>query len=458
MHKSSETPWTMGLRLRHDRAAPLDKKVGRLKRRRRTLETRLSSESRLPRAGPTKVTPMQRSQVLRTTFLVGLGLLGVTLSYRWALGPVIPAVHPTRGAVVQKIVASGQVIPKARIRILSQVMGHVAEVYAEEGDDVGVLKPLIRLVDAEAMAQVEGARAALEQAQAKGDQFRGVSAKVASEALRQAKERLTTARLVARREEELSRANASTKEALDQARSDVRLAQSQVETAEAQVRASAPLGSDSRLALALIEQNQAALKAAEARLAHYHIDAPLPARVLARDVEPGDGVQVGSPLMTLASLDPPRIRVQVDEKYLSLLQAGQVAKVTVDAYPGRIFEATLERLAPAINQERGAIDVRLVVKDPPPFLRFDMNASVEIVTKSAEDVLLVPSVAVQEAATDQPFVYTLKDGRVTKQKITIGLSGDQVFELTSGVAAQDLVLIPKEPLPEGSRARAETKG
>jgi HlyD family secretion protein len=356
------------------------------------------------------------------------------------------------------VVASGQVIPKARIRIVAQVMGQVSQVLVDEGDDVDPEKPMIHLADDEAAAQVEEARAALEGAEAKGEQFRGVSARVAGEALRQARERLTKAKLIARREEELNQAKASTQEALDQAQSDVRLAQSQVDAALAQAKASSPKGSDSRAALALIEQSRAALKRAEARLALYHIEAPLHGRVLQRDVQPGDGVQVGTPLLTLASLDPPRVKVQVDEKYLSLIRQGQTAKVTADAYPGRTFEATVERLAPSINQERGALDVHLIVKDPPPFLRFDMNASVEIITNSAQDVLLLPSEAVQQAATGEPFVYAAEGGRVRKKNVTLGLGGDQIFEITTGLDPHDVILLPKEPLSEGARVRAQLKG
>jgi HlyD family secretion protein len=160
----------------------------------------------------------------------------------------------------------------------------------------------------------------------------------------------------------------------------------------------------------------------------------------------------------LGSLEPLRVKIQVDEKYVSLVGVGQPAKVTADAYPGRAIEAKVERLAPAVSPDRGALEVQLVIPDAPDFLRVDMSASVEIVTNSAEDVLLLPTESIQDAATERPFVYIAEKGLVTRKEVTLGLRGDQVIEITSGLSPDDQVLITKETLKIGTRVRPDWKG
>jgi len=384
--------------------------------------------------------------------------VGVFFLQRYVRGPLVPALKPQRGAVVQKVVASGQIVPNTRVNITSQVMGLVGEVLVQEGDNVVAGQLLLQLSHGEATAIVEQAQAAYELAQAKADQFQGVSARMTRESLRQAEVRMRQARLDVKREEELARVNASTQEALEQARSAFQLAESQYQSTMAQVKAAAPQGSDSRMALAAVEQSHGVLAAAEARLAQFRITAPLAARVIKRSVEPGDGVQTGTPLLVLGSLDAPRARVQVDEKYLSLIREGQAARITADAYPGRTFEAKVERLASAVNQERGSIEVQLVIAEAPPFLRFDMSASVEITTNSAEGALLLPIEAVQSAATAQPFVYTLVKGKVSVREVSLGLRGDTVVEITQGLGPDDTILVPTETLKNGTSVRAEVKG
>jgi HlyD family secretion protein len=401
---------------------------------------------------------LARSRVGWLIFLLLLGGAGLYSLQGAVRGPSVPALRPQRGAVVQKIVASGQLVPRTRVRITSQVTGNVAEVAVREGDDVTSGQLLVQVANAEASALVEQAQAAYELAQAKADQFQSVSARVTREALRQAAVKLRKARSDLSREEELARANASTEEALEQARSAYQLAESQYQSAMAQVKAAAPQGSDTRIALAALEQSHAALAAVEAKLAQLRITSPLAARVIQRNIEPGDGVQPGTPLLVLGSLDAPRARVQVDEKYLSLLREGLPARVTADAYPGRPFDAKVERLAPSVDQERGSVEVELIIAEPPSFLRFDMSASVEIVTNAAEGALLLPIEAVQSAATDQPFVYVAVRGKVEKRPVGIGLRGDAVVEITEGLSADDVVLVPRQTLSSGDRVRPDVKG
>jgi multidrug efflux pump subunit AcrA (membrane-fusion protein) len=87
-----------------------------------------------------------------------------------------------------------------------------------------------------------------------------------------------------------------------------------------------------------------------------------------------------------------------------------------------------------------------------------MSASVEIITNSAEGALMLPIEAVQAAATEEPFIYLAEKGKVEKRPVTLGLRGDTVVEIASGVKPDELVLLPTEALKPGARVRPELKG
>ena len=84
---------------------------------------------------------------------------------------------------------------------------------------------------------------------------------------------------------------------------------------------------------------QSASTAAKARLAQAQLTAPADAKVLNRLVEPGQIVQPGRALMSLATQGDTLLIAQVDERYLEQLQVGQSATVLADAYPGQRFSA-----------------------------------------------------------------------------------------------------------------------
>src|SRR5690606_20970426 len=106
--------------------------------------------------------------------------------------------------------------------------------------------------------------------------------------------------------------------------------------------------------------------------------------LLTRAAEPGDLVQPGQVLFTLALRGATEILAPLDEKNLPLLALGQEARVVSDAYPQRPFPATLHYIAPSIDPQRGTVDLRLRVEPAPDFLRQDMTVSVNIETGRRE--------------------------------------------------------------------------
>lgn len=118
--------------------------------------------------------------------------------------------------------------------------------------------------------------------------------------------------------------------------------------------------------------------------------------MLVRQVEPGQIVQPGKALLSLALAGPTQLVAQVDERFLDQLRPGQDAAVVADAFPGQRFAARLLSLAPAVNAQRGAIEVKFeLVGAVPDFLREDMTLSVEVQTGRRESALVLPQSALR---------------------------------------------------------------
>ena len=152
-----------------------------------------------------------------------------------------------------------------------------------------------------------------------------------------------------------------------------------------------------------------------------------------------------------------QIVAQVDEKNLALLSVGQEAQATPDAYPGQRFDAEVFYVAPSVDAQRGTVEVKLRVANPPQFLKPDMTISVEIVAGRAEKAIVVDSDAVRAAASAAPWVLVAREGRAERRAVKLGLRGAGATQITEGLAAGDLVIPPSQiGVDEGQRVRTET--
>lgn len=98
-------------------------------------------------------------------------------------------------------------------------------------------------------------------------------------------------------------------------------------------------------------------------------------------------------------------------------------------------------LAPAVDPERGTVEVRLEVPSPPDLAA--MTVSVEVEVGRHASVLTVPSEALRDAATATPWVMVVgADGRTARRNVTLGLRGVRVVEVRAGLDADARVLPP----------------
>jgi HlyD family secretion protein len=387
--------------------------------------------------------------------LIGaLGVLALAFGPRLVLGPAVPVVEAVQRDFVQSVVASGHVETPHRVSIGAQIIGTVRRVPVAEGQVVSSGQVLIELENTELLAALAQAELAVQQAEARMRQLIELQAPVAEQSLRQAQVNLDNARAAQSRAEDLRRQGFIGQAAADDARKAVDLAESQLRSAQKQLETARPRGSDYAMASSALAGTRASAAAARSRLAYATIAAPLPGTLIDRSVEPGDVVQPGKVLMVLSPAGATQLVVQIDEKNLRLLAIGQAAQASADAYPEARFEAKLVYINPGIDAQRGSVEVKLEVPAVPEYLRQDMTVSVDIQVASRSAAVLIPTDAVHDIESSQPWVLTVESGRARRRGVRLGLHGGGFSEVVQGIAPGDvLVASVAEDVADGARLR-----
>ena len=364
----------------------------------------------------------------------------------------------TRMDLVETVTASGNIRAGRVVDISSDVSAKVVTLLVDEGDDVEAGQLLLRLDPTQFAATVSRATAALSQALAQERQQ-----EASLERARRDYERVrslfeTDSVLVARQQ-------------LDDAETEVELATRQLESLQFGVA-----------------QADASLEEASERLSKTIFTAPISGKVTRLNVEEGETVIVGtmnnpgSLVLTISELSRVEAVVEVDETDIPYVEVGDSTLLELDAFPDQLFNGVVTEIgnsairppaSTAGSEQTAAIDFEVVITmdDPPGGVRPDLSATADIVTARSKNALSVPIIALtvrasdegerdddtasdedenQEARelgpvgrrqnTDVEGVFLVVDGEVTFTPVEIGITGQEHFEILSGVSEGDTIV------------------
>lgn len=379
-------------------------------------------------------------------------VVGALLVAPRLISPGVQAYTVAPRDIVRSVVATGRVEAPHRVDLGAQIIGTVAAVPVAEGQSVRAGQPLIQLDDGELSAAVREADVAVAQAQARLRQLQEVQRPVSGQAQRQAQATLDNARAQLQRQEDLFRRGYIGQAALDEARKAVELADAQLGATRRQHDTTLAGGSDDAIATTALAQARAGAEAARARLRHATVTAPVDGVLISRDVERGDVVQPGKVLMVLSPSGETQLVVQFDEKHLGLLALGQGALASADAFPDQRFGAEVAYISPGVDAQRGSVEVKLRVPNPPAYLKQNMTVSVDVEVARRQQVLAVPLELLHDADSAHPWVTRLVDGHARRQEVKLGLRGRGFAEVVDGLAAGE-VLVPGT-VRDGARLKA----
>jgi HlyD family secretion protein len=371
--------------------------------------------------------------------------------------------------------ASGKIQAKRFVNMSAVQMGRVTKLAVEEGDRVKAGQFLLEIDPNTLRGTVQRSEAAVA-----GAREGLATARVNVET---ARANLSLAQDQAKRQRELWQQGLTTREALDQAESTLKVRQTELEAAQTEVRNREQM----------IRQESATLATNRYNLDQVTLLAPFDGIVTRRNIEEGENVVVGTmnnagtQLLTIADMSVIEAEVEVDETEIPTVRIGQKAKVTIDALPGETFTGTVTEIGNSplqtaaqaqAGQQATNFKVTVQIDGQIAEARPGFTCSAEITTATRQQAVAVPiqAMAVRELVYDakgnivrpprdekrrargpetpvaaaelQPGqtrkeaegVFVLRDGRAEFVPVKTGIAGDRYFEVLSGLKPGDQVI------------------
>jgi HlyD family secretion protein len=357
--------------------------------------------------------------------LIVLVLLIVVLAERGGNKTAYITEPVTRNSLNITVTATGNLRPTNQVQVGSEVSGRIDSVLVDVNDHVSRGQVLARINTDVIEDQIKQSEANLNSAHA--------SAAQAAATLDVDNAQLARLQQVYR----LSGGKVPAKTELDTAEANVKRDKAGVASAQANIASA-----QAQLSSSITNRDRAVIRS------------PVSGVVLARQVEPGQTVAASFSTPTLfvlaEDLSQMQLRVNVDEADVGQVHPGQKATFTVDAYPGRAFPASVERIDVASTNTASTAasttgtqttgtqssvveyEARLTVANPNGLLRPGMTATATIDTGSTSVSLLVPNGALRfnpnegKQTPQQGGVLQVRAGlQQEEQKATIGVGSRQ---------------------------------
>jgi RND family efflux transporter MFP subunit len=338
---------------------------------------------------------------------------------------VATVAKPDPGGRQTLLNASGYVTPRRRATIAAKITGRVTAVYFDEGTHVREGQLLSTLDDSDVRRALEAAKADRNSAQA---------------AIADYEVQLKNARIELRRAEELQKAGVQTQQALDTATMTADSLKAKIELAKQQVA-----GSEARIG----EAQQA--------VDNCTIRAPFAGIVVSKDAQVGEMVSPISAgggftrtgIATIVDMHSNEFEVDVNESYIARVEPGQDVKAILDAYPDREIPSKVRTIIPSADRQKATVKVRISIPNLEKynFILPDMGVKVSFEgpsqstpTKGPEALTYIPKSAIRTDA-GASFVFRVKDGKVERRAISVGMDRGTDVAILAGVTPGDSLVV-----------------
>ncbi len=145
---------------------------------------------------------------------------------------------------------------------------------------------------------------------------------------------------------------------------------------------------------ARFDASMARLNQQESVIKRKVIRAPFAGLAGIRQVDLGQFVEAGMPIVSLQALDPIYVDYNLSERYLSRIETGQPVTLQLDAFPEQEFSGEISALNPGVDTGTRTMKIRATLQNPDKLMRPGMFARVETITDEAHTVLTLPRTAI----------------------------------------------------------------
>jgi len=170
------------------------------------------------------------------------------------------------------------------------------------------------------------------------------------------------------------------------------------------------------------------------------LTSPVNGVVTARNYDPGD-VAGQSPILTIESINPVKVKVNVSESYYSQVVKGMPVEVQVDALGGEVFQGSVSLIHPTLDPVSHTFTVEISVPNGDQRLRPGMFARVKMNFGTNERPLLSDRAVLKQVGSNDRYVFVEKDGKAIYTLVQLGVRINDKYEIVSGLNDGDKVIV-----------------
>ncbi len=176
------------------------------------------------------------------------------------------------------------------------------------------------------------------------------------------------------------------------------------------------------------------------KLDYARITAPFAGTVTKRFLDQGANVTANNTsLFIVMDMEAMKVTIDVPEKNIPLVTTGKKAVISVDAYPGRVFEGTVSRLSQAVDLSTRTMEVQIDIPNRDHLLKPGMFANVSLIVREQPNSLTVPTPAL--GSDDKGAYLFVVDGTIAHRRgVSAGLETDGRTQILSGITQTDRVV------------------
>ncbi|MBD8635331.1 efflux RND transporter periplasmic adaptor subunit [Stenotrophomonas sp. WHRI 8082] len=187
-----------------------------------------------------------------------------------------------------------------------------------------------------------------------------------------------------------------------------------------------------------VENARAQYRLATLELSYTTVTAPISGVIASRSIKTGNFVQINTPIFRIVDNSRLEATLNVPERELATLRAGQPVTLLADALPGQRFTGQVDRISPVVDSGSGTFRVVSTFDGGVQSLQPGMFGRIRIDYDQRANALVIPRLALLDDG--DPAVFRVRAGKVARVPITLGYAEGAWIEVREGLAAGDQVV------------------
>lgn len=200
-----------------------------------------------------------------------------------------------------------------------------------------------------------------------------------------------------------------------------------------------PTKTEIGVAQAAVEEAAARVSLSQAKLNECVLKAPFTGIITEIYVRPGDLATPRGRLLKMMDPSSLVVRVGLPETCAADIRKGTEAKVRLDVFPGKVFNARIERVYPRMERESRTRIIEAKIIESVELIPH-LFARVSVSGRMAKNAVVIPDAAIVTTPRGHKIVYVIQDGKAGMRKVTLGLEQEDYVQVIDGVQHGEMVV------------------